>query len=868
MNVTTILNLKETTNMELTLKLSINQKQDIKGLDAWYEELLKKDKIQCKISTKKLDIERDQKDNRNIKSLKKVEITIALKEGFLLLKGNLSISFRQPFGGEFYIIDYKEIPNGSFVTQGGVALNIKFDNNYPISIDQMFWYLNEISNHKDFVFNIGQFDEFMEVFSFYKKLSDEINNNATFKILKSTKPYYNLDVQVKELYDKEGILSETYSDLEKLYDQEGIIKGYKIPTYIYERFNNQLKDKAIQLVDLTISNQEGVLRKIQRMKENLYLSDYQVINDHNAKNIQDVELINIAKDKENIILSILLNQEVKETFINIYDMGQKIKIDSIDESLKLINRGTTEASMTMIEYLIGDKQILSTSERVLNNKVFISNRIYGNPTYISYMKELNESQKIAFLKAVDGSPITLIKGPPGTGKTHVINAITQYISKELNEKVIISSQTHVAIDNVLDKLMENKELIVPNRITNRKNKYSMEEIDKTLFKTWGSKLKSNLEQYDDKIFINNIIMKLNNFKGVEEIQYSKNMSNEFSVIGATTTTTAISGKRGLEVLKGYNWLIIDEVSKSPITEVLRYLPYVDKIILVGDDFQLSPLLEFSKDEVKNLPSYNDDMFDKLETIYEQSVFSKTIRKARESGRLVLLDENYRSLNSVLETYNIFYDGKLKNKRESINPNVVQFKEHSILNNDSNVFFVEVLGSNEQEDSKSHSRFNVQEAMATSIVLENIIKTLESPHLVTVSAIFPYAAQISYFTKTYKELINKAKMTFKSFEIDTVDAFQGRETDIVLVNTVVTRPEKRNFLRDFRRINVSMSRARDKLIVFGSRTLEKMEMENPDGGIQQYFKSIIDSIRKYGRMIQIDQEGKVKDHDRQHQSKFA
>jgi superfamily I DNA and/or RNA helicase len=262
------------------------------------------------------------------------------------------------------------------------------------------------------------------------------------------------------------------------------------------------------------------------------------------------------------------------------------------------------------------------------------------------------------------------------------------------------------------------------------------------------------------------------------------------------------------------------------------------------------------------------MFDKLETIYEQSVFSKTIRKARESGRLVLLDENYRSLNSVLETYNIFYDGKLKNKRESINPNVVQFKEHSILNNDSNVFFVEVLGSNEQEDSKSHSRFNVQEAMATSIVLENIIKTLESPHLVTVSAIFPYAAQISYFTKTYKELINKAKMTFKSFEIDTVDAFQGRETDIVLVNTVVTRPEKRNFLRDFRRINVSMSRARDKLIVFGSRTLEKMEMENPDGGIQQYFKSIIDSIRKYGRMIQIDQEGTVKDHDRQHQSKFA
>src|SRR5574344_1475920 len=57
-------------------------------------------------------------------------------------------------------------------------------------------------------------------------------------------------------------------------------------------------------------------------------------------------------------------------------------------------------------------------------------------------------------------------------------------------------------------------------------------------------------------------------------------------------------KKGLEVLKGYDWLIIDEVSKCPITEVLRYLPYISKIIMVGDDFQLAPLLEFSKDDVK------------------------------------------------------------------------------------------------------------------------------------------------------------------------------------------------------------------------------------------------------------------------------
>ena len=80
----------------------------------------------------------------------------------------------------------------------------------------------------------------------------------------------------------------------------------------------------------------------------------------------------------------------------------------------------------------------------------------------------------------------------------------------------------------------------------------------------------------------------------------------------------------------------------------------------------------------------------------------------------------------------------------------------------------------------------------------------------------------------------AKKLFKSFDIDTVDAFQGKECDVVLVNTVVTDASQRNFLNDFRRINVSMSRSRDKLIVFGNRiTLSKINMKirmTPSGGI--------------------------------------
>ena len=845
--------------MDLKLKLAYNDKKENKVIEEICDDIHKLFSyqfIKCKISTKKLEIERDRKDERNIRSLRKVEFAIKLQEGFLILKGHLSCSFRSPFGGEFFLIDYKIITNGNYDELGGVEVNVKFDNMSPTDIEPMFDALSQIVANDKFVFNIGQFDEFMEVFNFYKKISDEINNTATFDIMSSTQPYYFISVETKELYDEDGEISPKYSGIDNYTNEEGIIKGYKVPEHIYDRFDNDLKDKTIKLVDVNVENKNNTLKRILRMSDNLFVSNMREVDEKKVKSLHEVELFNISKNKDIIILSFIEDHYIDEKFLNLYDMGQKIKVESIEDSLKLISQGDTGAAMPKIKYLIGDDPMPSVSSHIKNTLDYITNELINDTRKNNYIHNLNESQTLAFLKALDGSPVTLIKGPPGTGKTHVINAITQFITKELKEKVVISSQTHVAIDNVLDKLMENKDLIIPNRITNRRNKYSVDEIDKTLYKTWGTKLFDHLNESSQKRLSTSITKDLENFRGLKEIQYSKNMKNEFSVIGATTTTSAIGGARGRTLLKDYQWLIIDEVSKSPITEVLRYLPYVDKIILVGDDYQLSPLLEFTKEDVQQLPSYDEDMFEKLQMIYEQSVFSKTIKKAEKAGRLILLNENYRSLEHVLRTYNVFYDGALKNMREKTNRKTIQFNDKAILENDKNVFFVEPLGGAEQDDKKSHSRFNVQEAVATARILEDILETVKDPQTVTASAIFPYAAQIEYFTKNYKDLINRAKKVLKSFELDTVDAFQGRETDIVLVNTVITRMEKRNFLKDFKRINVSMSRAKDKLVVFGSRNLEKLEMDTPEGGTRQYFKEIIGDIKTHGKMIQINQKGEV------------
>lgn len=785
-----------------------------------------------KLTTNSLHVKFDARDQRMIASLNGVKMIYAMKNGgCLILCGNLGCSFRAPFGGEFYVKKVIIEENSDFETIKGVAEEVVFCNT-PISIGQMQEKLEEIKNNEDFVYNLSQFDEFMDIFEFYKALSTELNNNVSYNIENVSKPYYFVPIEVK------GINVEEENAIKNL---NGIVIGYELEKYKFENLSTELQDEVLKLSDVRIKAQSSEIKKIKSFSDNLYLSDFDELNGKNDRNLNGFELKNIGADGEYIILSgQSKNDKYEYKYLNLYDMGQKVKLESIDNSLRLINKGAYGAASELLEYIIGDSAMPSNG----------AERKPGD-NKDKYLEKLDESQKRAFLMATDGSPVSLIKGPPGTGKTFVINAIVQYITKELKQKVVIASQTHVAIDNVLDELMKNHEPIIPWRITNRRNKYSGEEIDFTIYRTWAKRFDKHNLNARNRGLAESIMKDMSRFKGEHKFRFSENNGqSDYSVIGATTTTSAIGGKKGLEVFNGYDWLIIDEVSKCPITEVLRYLPYVSKIIMVGDDFQLAPLLEFQKEEVAHLKSYDEDKFERLKKIYEESVFAKTLHKAKSAGRLVTLNINYRSVKAVLGSYNIFYDGELKCMREQVKPSKVRFSDKYGMLNEKDVFFVDV--KNGKEASDGTSRYNVEELSATRDILLRLIENTMCPEKVSVSAIFPYGAQIDRFQRENRDLINRAKKIFKSFEVDTVDAFQGRETDIVLVNTVVTDISRGNFLNDFRRINVSMSRARDKLFVFGNPlTLAKIEMKIPDGRKRRYFAEIIDDIRRYGAIIQFD-----------------
>lgn len=790
------------------------------------------------ITTNKLETERDDRTPSDYKSIRWAKFIFSINGGgCLIIRGCLQCSFRQPFGGELYIGGAKIAKGLDFDNAQGVEREILFTN-YPMGIEATKAELKGLIENPNLVFNMSQFDEFMEIFDFYKQLSAELNNNDSYDILQLSKPYYFVYGDEKEIEVDENNV---------IYNQNGMVIGYKIDDYKYELLSEEEQERVLKLIDITIAGDSDRAKKIRSFHDNLYVSSVKQVEEDNYKQLVPFDPVNVTIKDNQIIVSGEASKDGIFQYLNLYDMGQKIKLESINSSLKLINQGGSGQASELLEYLIGSRGMPSRTK---------------TPDTITrkYTEGLDESQTQAFLMAIDGSPVSLIKGPPGTGKTHVINAVVQYITKELKEKVIISSQTHVAIDNVLDKLMENYDLIIPNRITNRRNKYAGDSIDFTLFKTWGRKLPEHSKRASNFTLARQIYKDMQEFKGDNKFCFSEHTpTSAYSVIGATTTTSAIAGTKGLEVLKGYDWLIIDEVSKCPITEVLRYLPYVKHIIMVGDDFQLAPLLEFTKDDVKDLPSYDEDKFDRLRVIYENSVFATTLEKARAAGRLVTLNVNYRSVNQVLGAYNVFYDNMLQNMREHVKPTKVQLKADGKLGNSHDVFFVEVKNGKETRDFGSTSRYNVEELEATKEILTILMEEVVDPVTVSVSAIFPYGAQIEKFQKKYIDLINAAKKHFKSFEIDTVDAFQGRETDIVLVNTVVTDLSQRNFLNDFRRINVSMSRARDKLFVFGnSNTLSRIEMQIAGGQKRTFFNEIIMDIRRFGKLIEYDRGIKNED----------
>ena len=443
----------------------------------------------------------------------------------------------------------------------------------------------------------------------------------------------------------------------------------------------------------------------------------------------------------------------------------------------------------------------------------------SQPSFIS--KVLNQSQKQAVMKALNTENICLIQGPPGTGKTSVIKEIVgQIIKRDIkmtdSPKILIVSQSHTAVDNILEglgKAIDNPLEII--RIGAERNiseeiatKYTIAAHREQLV----SEIKNNVQQYvEQKNDLMNTITDKNEVKKWEEVKkiqedwinrlVDQNSLDYQMIRSAVVIAGTCVGFLSNEVIKdmSFDYVIIDEAAKATTPELLVSIIKAKKIILVGDqnqlpayaDAEVSPTLA----KLTKNPDYRlfDILYNSLPDTHKQ-----------------ILTTQYRMIENIGNLISkVFYRGIIDTgcnddeKRHGLS----RYVGKSIV-----WFDTSANKKKSQKRTKGGSYINEEEKRIILEILDDLKSTGELKGL-DIGIITGYSGQKELLRKSIKAT-GLDKIASK-IDINTLDAFQGRENDIIIYSTVRTR-DSIGFQKEKERVNVAFSRAKKLLIVCGDK----------------------------------------------------
>lgn len=448
---------------------------------------------------------------------------------------------------------------------------------------------------------------------------------------------------------------------------------------------------------------------------------------------------------------------------------------------------------------------------------------------IEFRTSLNESQESAVRFALSAEDLAIIHGPPGTGKTTtVVELIIQAI--ERGNKVLACAPSNTAVDNLLERLIENGQRVVrighPARIAERLRDHSLDGLvdqhdnmpvikemlrEAEMIFRKAEKWTRAKRQRGERQEMRREAKRLQSDARMLERQAISSILDRAHVICATTTFN--------EDMLGDRWFdiaVIDEACQS--TEPGCWLPLLrsDKLILAGDHQQLPPTV-LSTDAARQ--GFAKSLMEREMELYGDQVSR-------------MLQVQYRMHQRIMEfSSNQFYDGELvahDSVVEHTLPQVTGVSQNEFTN--QVVTFIDTAGAGWDEELEPNglSKRNPQEA---DLVLKKVRMLLDAGLAAQdIAVIAPYAAQVRLL---------RDRFDGGGLEIDTVDGFQGREKEAVVITLV--RSNNKNeigFLSDRRRMNVALTRARRRLIVIGdSATL----------GVDEFYRDFfeyVESINAY------------------------
>ncbi|QRW14273.1 regulator of nonsense transcripts protein [Ceratobasidium sp. AG-Ba] len=408
------------------------------------------------------------------------------------------------------------------------------------------------------------------------------------------------------------------------------------------------------------------------------------------------------------------------------------------------------------------------------------------------LPELNHSQMYA-VKSVLQKPISLIQGPPGAGKTVTSAAIVYHLAKMNPGQVLVCAPSNVAVDQLTEKIHATGLKVV--RLTAK----SREALESSIaFLT----LHRQVAAYTAHTELQKLIQlknELGELSQSDERKYKTLVRNvEREILGAADViccTCVGTGDPRLAKLK-FRTVLIDEATQAAEPECM--IPMVlgcKQVVLVGDHQQLGPVIMNKKAARAGLT---------------QSLFERLVVLG---NRPIRLQVQYR-MHPCLSEFpsNMFYEGTLQNgvtAPERLRKNV----DFPWPVPDTPMMFYQNLGQ-EEISSSGTSFLNRTEASNVEKIVTKFFKAGVVPGQIGV--ITPYEGQRSYIVNYMQYNGTLKKDLYKEIEVASVDAFQGREKDYIILSCVRSNEHQGiGFLNDPRRLNVALTRAKYGVVILGN-----------------------------------------------------
>jgi superfamily I DNA and/or RNA helicase len=443
---------------------------------------------------------------------------------------------------------------------------------------------------------------------------------------------------------------------------------------------------------------------------------------------------------------------------------------------------------------------------------------------------LNASQEAAVQKVLTARQVSIVHGPPGTGKTTtLVEAIGETLRRE--EQVLVCAQSNAAVDWICEQLMVRGVSVLrvgnPMRVSDALLSATYErryESHPDYTELWG--IRRELRRLygmgkhlsaTERRNRDNQIGKLRNRATELEIRIDAAL---FAATRVVACTLIGSASKVLE-RKHFSTLFIDEAAQAFEAACWAAIQKADRVIFAGDHKQLPPTIK-SRDA-------------------ERAGLGRTLMEyvaVHKPTCVQLLTVQYRMHRDIMSfPGQRFYGGRLQAAPEVADRTVLPL-EYPLVWIDTTK-----LGLEEEQNSYTQSRLNTAEAQLLMQALNDYVAKVGMDRLlaerIDFGIISPYKSQVQLLRKLVRESA-ELRPLHGAISVNTVDGFQGQERDVIFISMVRGNDEGRiGFLGDLRRMNVAITRARMKLVILGdSETLSHTD----------FYRDLFRHVEKHGQVI--------------------